>query len=136
MAESLDLQGLLLQVPLLVGALFVLYRFWIELQKDREARERVLRDIYENIFEKNAKRQEGAVEAILSEIKTSTLVLLELQRQLAAHDLTVTGINPSLGKTNDERESKAFQKFSEFNLSLVNLERTIKNSKRDKNGSE
>ena len=40
--------------------------------------------------------------------------LIALQQQLLAHDLTVTGLNPSAGVDFKERDSRAYQKYVEL----------------------
>lgn len=44
-------------------------------------------------------------------VDINTTVLLSLQAQLLAHDLTVSGLNPAAGATIDERSNRAYLKY-------------------------
>ena len=47
------------------------------------------------------------------------------QQQLLAHDLTVSGINPATGKDHEERDSKAWSKYTEIQRQLGDMEKRI-----------
>lgn len=63
--------------------------------------------------------------AIQKAIEVNTVTLLSLQQQLLAHDLTVTGINPSAGADLNERSEKALRKYEEVNRSIAELKQVV-----------
>ncbi len=71
-----------------------------------------------NSFHKQMRRVEK--QQILT---TSSLILF--QQQLLAHDLTVSGLNPSTGATFEERDSKALGKYKEVQRGLEELRQEV-----------
>lgn len=57
-------------------------------------------------------------------IRSLTSVMLGMQQQLMAHDLTVSGLNPAAGATFEERDSLAFKKYSDV-MKLLQDQRDI-----------
>ena len=52
-------------------------------------------------------------------------LIIGLQKQLLAHDLTVHGINPSTGADADERAAGALKKYEECQKSLTDVQRLL-----------
>ncbi len=73
-----------------------------------------------------ASRQEKLLTNMSKQIGISNLLLVGLQKQLLMHDLTVTGLNPSTGEDFDERDSRAFVKYTEVLSVFDAIEEQIK----------
>lgn len=58
-------------------------------------------------------RQDRMAERFDEAMDIHAAVLVSLQAQLLAHDLTVSGLNPTAGATFPERDSKALAKYTE-----------------------
>lgn len=63
-------------------------------------------------------RFERMLVAIGYDLRVNSSILLGLQQQLLAHDLTVTGLNPSTGADLEERAQKAIVKYQEVHDTL------------------
>jgi hypothetical protein len=63
-------------------------------------------------------RQTQLLRDMHASIDLNTVWLIELHKVLLAHDLTVTGINPSAGGDDEERESRAYHKYRELQAGL------------------
>ena len=57
-------------------------------------------------------------------IRSLTSVIMGMQQQLMAHDLTVSGLNPAAGATFEERDSLAFKKYTDV-MKLLQDQRDI-----------
>ena len=80
-----------------VGTAFMLMLRWMMTRFERE-----LRDL-------RAGQQETS-----TTIAALSVVIVSLQKQLLAHDLTVHGINPSTGGDTNERANRAIKKYTEL----------------------
>ena len=70
-------------------------------------------------------RHEKLVLSLIRQQATTNLLVVGLQKALLIHDLTVTGINPSLGETDAIRDSKALAKYNELTIILSDIEKRI-----------
>ncbi len=71
-------------------------------------------------------QQTKEIRKLVHAIDINAAALIALQKMLLAHDLTVTGINPSTGVDLDERATAALNKYQEIQLTLDNLSELIK----------
>lgn len=63
-------------------------------------------------------RLDQTIQRLEEAIDCNSAILLGLQQQLLAHDLTVSGLNPSTGATVDERTNRAYFKYLEVQKQL------------------
>ena len=73
-----------------------------------------------------AVRQEKFLSALARQQRFGNLLLVGLQKELLAHDLTVTGINPSMGADADERSERAIQKYEEIYRVFSTIEQHLR----------
>lgn len=62
---------------------------------------------------------------MLRSVDVNSAAVIAMQKTLLAHDLTVTGNNPSTGKNPEERENKAYRKYQEIAATLDHLQETV-----------
>lgn len=74
-------------------------------------------------------RQEKLLCMLSRRIEITNLLMIGLQKELLIHDLTVSGINPSAGDTQDERTANAIQKYEELLRVFSSMEAHIKETK-------
>lgn len=60
-----------------------------------------------------------------SALNANTMVIVGLQKQFLAHDLTVTGINPSTGDGDGERSELAIRKYTDCQATLDEILKAI-----------
>jgi hypothetical protein len=70
-------------------------------------------------------RHEKLVLSLIKQQAATNILVVGLQKALLIHDLTVTGINPSLGDTDAVRDSKALAKYTELITILGEIEKRI-----------
>ncbi len=70
-------------------------------------------------------RMPVAMEAIELEIRTVTMSVVTLQKQLLQHDSTVRGINPSVGGDREERLHQAEIIYQSMHLALDDMLRML-----------
>ena len=71
-------------------------------------------------------RYEKLIISLRDMMVIQNLMILGLQKELLAHDLTVSGINPTTGDDPDERGQKAFAKYNELHHTFKDIEEHIK----------
>jgi len=70
-------------------------------------------------------RHEKLVLSLIRQQAATNLLIIGMQKELLIHDLTVTGINPSLGDTDAIRDSKALAKYTELLSIFDGIEKRI-----------
>lgn len=75
-------------------------------------------------------KQDEAFRDIENALNIHTMSIVFLQKQILMHDMTVSGINPGAGSTDVERDSKAFQKYQELQVSLDRIVGMIERGER------
>lgn len=63
---------------------------------------------------------------ITQAIHTNSLLLLQLQKELLRHDATVRGLNPSVGKDQDERVNQALEIYENIQQEIERTATVIK----------
>ena len=66
-----------------------------------------------------------SINSLVRAVNVNTVAVLAMQKQLLAHDLTVTGLNPATGVDIDERTNKALAKYREISLDMEELKRLV-----------
>lgn len=67
-----------------------------------------------------------ALERNTTHLAVQSLLIVSLQKQLLAHDLTVSGLNPHSGSDIDERTNKGYMKYRELHKDLGEVQRMIR----------
>ena len=65
--------------------------------------------------------QTKSIDSLTNAVKLLVISNTNLQKQLLAHDLTVSGLNPSTGKTPEDRDSKAYAKYRDIEKGINEL---------------
>ena len=103
--------GLVLVLFLVVPLLrWMMTRFEREIQDIRSSNERLVEKIVDSLSRSNSK--------MVRSITAQSMIITSMQKQLLSHDLTVTGINPSVGEELNERADKAVRKYEELQIIL------------------
>lgn len=71
-------------------------------------------------------RYEKLIISLREMMTIQNLMILGLQKELLAHDLTVSGINPATGDDPEERGLKAYNKYNELHHTFKDIEEHIK----------
>ena len=71
-------------------------------------------------------RQERLLGMLSRRIDITNLLLVGLQKELLAHDLTVSGVNPSTGNEPDERAKNALDKYEQIHRVFDAIEASIR----------
>ena len=71
-------------------------------------------------------RQERLLGMLSRRIDITNLLLVGLQKELLAHDLTVSGVNPSAGAEPDERARNALDKYDQIHRVFDSIEASLK----------
>ncbi len=76
-------------------------------------------------FKDGMKTQTEAITKLSRSVAVNSLMITAFGQQLLAHDLTVTGINPSTGKDAEGRDSKAYERYNRLGEQFAQIREQV-----------